>query len=794
MALVSPLSDKLSNGGNRTNVDSDLDLLDLADPSLMKVVKREGNIVPYDKIKIHRAVGLCFYSVVDEVRDCDVNKVTQMVTDQVDTILRLKSRKLSDDGHPAPVGIEAIQDIVETQLMALGHFEAAKHYILYRDERRRVREESKGVSSETREFFKAGCSTFTGTNRLLQEVQAFDKFSRFRRDFTPARRETWPESCTRVMDYYKDHVTKIAPGSIPDETWATMHDYLLHHKAAGSLRGLQMAGPALERCQSGCFNCSFLFMDSPESMAEDLYLLMQGCGVGFSVEEEFAIDKWPRIHARRDCAPVDYTVEDDTEAWCDAVKFGIYHWLDGVDVKFDLSPIRPAGSILHTKGGRASGPGPLRDLLSFDRDMIFRRQRQRLRSIDVHDMTCMLHRIGQMGGVRRASGLSLSGKNDLLLRHAKTGDFLDKHPWRNQANNSAVYEERPTAVEFLEEWTVLAKSGSGERGLFNRGGLKYQMPERRSRDYVYGTNPCAEIILRNQSFCNLSVAIVDVHDTYEQIEKKVEIATIWGTIQASMTRFRYLRPDWKKNCDEEALLGVDILGHMDCKLLKPSAPGREEILQRLLKKCREVNVYWAQKLGINPSVALTCGKPSGDSSVFFDKPAGFKPHHGKFSLRRLRFEETNPIAKVLKDAKVPWQYDYDKTGMCVFEFPCKAPDDCIVLGDMTVIEQLENWKTWKMNFTEHNPSITVVVKEHEWIEAGNWVYKNWDYVGGIAFYPYDDAIYPLTPYQAISEQEYNQRFENMPTEIDWSRIVLYEDEDETTLSGQLACTGPGCDT
>jgi ribonucleoside-diphosphate reductase alpha chain len=788
MALVSALTDKLTNGNGKHHGDSE-DLLNLADPALMKVVKREGNIVPYDKEKIHRAVGMCFASVEERIGGI----TPEIVTDQVDTILRLKSRQLSENGHLAEVGIEAIQDIVEAQLMALGQFEAAKHYILYRDNRRRIREESKGISPLMRNFFKAGCKTFTGTNRLLQEVQAFDKFSRFRHDFTPKRRETWPESCERVMKYYRDYITKIAPGSVPAEIWSIMHDYLLHHKATGSMRGIQMAGPALERCQSGLFNCSFLFMEGAETMSEDLYLLMQGCGVGFSIEEEYAVDKWPRIHAKRKCASVNYVVEDDTEAWCDGLKFGIYHWMDGVDVNFDLSPIRDKGAILKTKGGRASGPGPLRDLLNFDRDLIFRRQKKRLRSIDLLDMTCMLHRVGQMGGVRRASGLSLSDKDDLLLRHAKTSEFLDKFPWRNQTNNSAVYEEKPSSIDFMDEWLALAKSGSGERGIFNRQGLNFQMPSRRKRGYIFGTNPCGEIILRHKEFCNLSIAIVEIDDTYEEIEKKVEIATIWGTMQASMTHFRYLSPEWKQNCEEEALLGVDILGHMDCRLLKPGAPGREEILQRLAKKVSEVNIYWARRFGIKPGAALTCGKPSGDSSVFFDKPAGFKPHHGRRYLRRLRFEETNPVAKVLKDAKIPWQYDYDKTGMCVFEFPCRPPDDTIILGEMTAIEQLENWKIWKENFTEHNPSITVSVKEHEWIEAGNWVYQNWDIVGGISFFPYDDSIYPLTPYQTITEQEYDQRMKTMPTEIDWSRILLYEEEDETTLSAQLACTGPGCD-
>jgi ribonucleoside-triphosphate reductase len=672
MALVSALTDKLTNGNGKNHSDPDVDSLTLANPALMRVVKREGNIVPYDKEKIQRAVRLCFESVVERIGEI----THQIVTDQVDTILRLKSLQLSENGSLAEVGIEAIQDIVEAQLMALGQFEAAKHYILYRDERRRVREESRGISPEMRDFFKAGCDTFTGRNRLLQEVQAFDKFSRFRRDFTPKRRETWPESCQRVMDYYRSHVNRVAPGAIPEGLWAELHTNLLYQKATGSLRGVQMAGPALERCQSGVYNCAFTFMDSPESMAEDLYLLMQGCGVGFSVEEEHAVDKWHRVHSKRDCAPVNYTVEDDTEAWCDAINFGIHHWMDGVDVNFDLSPIRQAGSILKTKGGRASGPRPLRDLLEFDRDVIFRRQKQRLRSIDLHDMTCMLHRVGQMGGVRRASGISFSDKDDLLMRDAKKGEFFNTHPWRNQANNSAVYVVKPSAVEFMEEWLALAKSGSGERGIFNEGSLRQQIPVRRLLTMLRG-NPCMEIYLRNHQFCNLSIAVVDVNDSFEVILRKVILATIWGTIQASMDRFRYLRPDWKQNCNEEALLGVDILGHMDCKLLKPGAPGREEILQRLLQAVIETNAFWARSLGINPGAALTCGKPSGDSSVFFDKAAGLKAHHGKFYIRRLRFEETNPITKVLRDAKIPWQHDYDKSGIYVFEFPCRAPDDAI---------------------------------------------------------------------------------------------------------------------
>jgi ribonucleoside-triphosphate reductase len=773
--------------GDKHSVDSPADLLKLADPSKMTVIKREGNSVPYDDSKIYRAVSLCFSSLLGD--ETQISDFAHQVTIQVDSILRLKSHQMGN-GVPAPIGIEAIQDIVESQLMALGHHDAARHYILYRDERRRVRDQSKSIPQEMRDFFRDGCSLFRGTNRLLQEVQAFDKFSRFQWDLK--RREIWPESVDRTISYYRKHVNQVAPGAISEELWAEMHHFLLHQKATGSMRGIQMAGPALDVCQTGVFNCAFLKMDSPESMAEDLYLLMQGVGVGFSVEEEHAVDQWPRIHARRDCAPVEHIVEDDTEAWCDAVKFGIHHWLDGVDVKFDLSLIRPEGAILRTKGGRASGPGPLRDLLNFDREIIFGRQKKRLRSIDIHDMTCMLHRIGQMGGVRRASGLSLSERCDLLMRHCKDGEFFRQYPWRNQANNSAVYEEKPSAIDFMEEWMALARSGSGERGIFNRGSIGLQIPKRRKLVY-FACNPCGEIYLRHGQFCNLSIAIADPDDTLRDLMVKVRIATIWGTIQATMTRFRYLRPFWKENTEDEALLGVDILGHMDCKILRPGAPGREEILQKLRQEVRDTNLFWARKFGINQGAALTCGKPSGDSSVFFDKAAGLKAWHGTRYIRRLRFADRNPIAQVLKDAGVPWERDYDKTGMFVFEFPCRAPDDAIILGQMSAVEQLENWKTWKLNFTEHNPSCTVYVRENEWLEAGNWVYQNWDYVGGLSFYPFSDAVYPQAPYQAISDEEYKQRMQTMPTEIDWSRIMLYEKEDETTLSGQLACTANGCD-
>ncbi len=437
-----------------------------------------------------------------------------------------------------------------------------------------------------------------------------------------------------------------------------------------------------------------------------------------------------------------------------------------------------------------SGPGPLLDLLAFDRDIILGRQGDRLTSLDVHDMTCMLHRIGQMGGVRRASGISFSDLLDLLMRNAKAGAFWTTAKQRNQANNTAVYEEKPSPIEFMEEWLSLAKSGNGERGIYNAGSLYKQLPRRRKKTRMRG-NPCGEVYLKDREFCNLSLAILRARTAWAEVKRRVKMATVWGTIQSTMTNFKYLSSEWKKNCEEERLLGVDLLGHLDHELLRPGRPGREQLLDELLRDCTETNVSWSQRLGINPSAALTCGKPSGDSSCFYDTAAGFKPHHGQFYIRRLRFATYNPIAKLLKDSGVPWNIDYDDSGLLVFDFPCRAPEGAVLLGDQTAVEQLENWLLFKQHWTEHNPSVTIFVKKEEWLAVGHWVYENWDHIGGLSFSPFDGGNYPLLPYEAISGAEYEQRASVFP-EIDWSRIVRYEDDDMTTLAQQFACTANGC--
>jgi ribonucleoside-triphosphate reductase len=760
------------------------------------VIKRDGSTAPYARSKIESAIFSCLMdcyradrnplsTLTDEQVEQENLETAALLAVQVERLLTIK---------PQPVSVETIQDLVEQQLMAMGYLEQAKAYILYRDERRRLREEEQKqtVSPEIQAAFAVNKQYFNGPNAPVQMFQALNKFARF--DYNKGRRETWPESVERVINYTRSHVNRDFPGKVDPKAFERLQQGLLNLKASPSMRLVQMAGPALDRCQSGVYNCAFQFLRSPRIMAQQLYILMQGCGGGFSVEYQHAVDHWPRIKKQKTRAKKEtFRIEDSTEAWCDSLEFGMERWLDGYDVDFDYTPIRKEGAILKTKGGRSSGPRPLQDLHAYTRSKLLSRQGDHLSSLDLHDVNCFTHRIVQMGGVRRASGISLSDLADEEMRNAKHGEFWNSNPQRNQANNSAVYDERPPALDFMDEWLSLGRSGSGERGIFNRGSLYKQLPERRRKlgRYVFGVNPCGEIILRHQEFCNLSIAVLRPTDSWDVIQEKVALATIWGTLQSTMTHFSYLDPEWKKNCDEERLLGVDLLGHMDHPLLKPNSPGLAARLQTLNALVRQVNEEWAQLLGINPSVAVTCGKPSGDSSQFFDCAAGFKPHHGEHYIRRFRAQNTDPVALMLKDQGVPCVPDYDRSGLLVLEFPVQAPAGAVLLGEMSAIEQLEHWRTYKENFTEHNPSVTIYVRGHEWLEAGTWVYENWDIVGGLSFFPFDDSVYALAPYETIDRAEYERRAGAMP-EIDWAQIVRYEHEDMTVGSQTVACSGDQC--
>ena len=740
----------------------------------LTVQKRNGEIAPFDIERIKRALNACMVQDLNYKKE-KAEVIAEEVAKQVQNLLIFE---------PQPIKVEEIQNRIESQLMAEGYFDVAKQYILYRDEKRRIRDASE-VSEEVVKAFKTNDKYFANP---IQKFQALDKFARY--DHNLGRRETWQESVSRVMGFFKEHCEEKSY-DITSAWWERLESGLLNLQSSPSMRCVQMAGPALKRCHVGVYNCSFQFLQSTQDLAEELYILMQGTGVGFSVEYEYSVEKFPRVKRQKKEEPSHLVVEDSTEGWCDAYKAGLDAWWSGKDITFDYSNIREAGTPLKTKGGKASGPGPLKDLLDFARTRILARQGRALSSLDLHDINCYAHRIVRMGGVRRASGISLSDLKDKEMRDCKQGEFWTHDDQRNQANNSAVYSEKPSPLVWMEEWLSLAKSGSGERGIFNRGSLKSQFPKRRkTRGHAFGTNPCGEIILRHKQFCNLSIAVIRPEDTYEEIEEKVITATVWGTLQSTMTNFNYIGKDWTTNSEEERLLGVDLLGFLDHPLFQDNAEAAV-VCEKLRNTVNEVNAQWAEMLGINASAATTCIKPSGDSSVFFNTAAGFKGHHGQYYVRRVRANSTNPVAQMLKDEGVPCFTDYDGSGL-VLEFPMKAPESGVLLETQTAISQLEKWKTMKKHWTEHNPSVTIYVRPEEWLEVGTWVYDNWDIVGGLSFLPYDGGIYHLAPYEAISEEDFNKRVSKFP-EINWAKLTRYEKSDMTDLHQQVACTGGACE-
>jgi ribonucleoside-diphosphate reductase alpha chain len=526
-----------------------------------------------------------------------------------------------------------------------------------------------------------------------------------------------------------------------------------------------------------------------------MYILMCGTGVGFSVEQQ-TIHKLPQIKRQTGKKRSTFVIEDSKEGWADAFVYGLEAWFNGEDVAFDYSRIRPQGARLKTMGGRASGPEPLRALLNFSRERILMRQGRRLSTLDVHDIICKIGEVVVMGGVRRSALISLSDLDDVEMRHAKDGAFYISHPHRAMANNSAIYNEKPTVTEFLDEWLSLIKSGSGERGIFNRSTILEQLPERRRETFANylstcGTNPCGEIILRSKQFCNLSEVVARAEDTRETLLRKIRLATILGTYQATLTNFPYLSPEWKKNCEEERLLGVSITGQWDSPAVRNA-----ETLQALKAEAIRVNEEYAKRFGIHASTCVTCVKPSGTVSQLVDASSGMHPRHSPYYIRRIRISASDPLFKMLKDQKFPYKPEVGQVdGMAttyVLEFPVKAPEGAIFRDDLTAIEQLEYWKLVKTHFTEHNPSVTISVGEDEWLEVGNWVYKNWEIIGGLSFLPRTNHVYALAPYESISKERYEELVAKLP-KIDFSEIVCYEEADETQGAKELSCAAGSCD-
>lgn len=741
------------------------------------ISKRDGRTEKFNQKKIVEAVKRCFRDSTDK----DEEEATAIGWRVARAVVKVLERT-----HERP-SVEQVQRLVIQQLWIDDHFDAAEHYMLYREKQRQRRRQF-SISKSDQEAIDQDSGRFSIP---MQYFQFISKYARWNEE--KGRRETWEECVDRVMGFFMTRSQLM--GILTEGEWTEMRNALFNLEATPAMRVVQMAGPALERCNVGAYNCAYLNIDCLQAFPELLYVLMQGSGVGFSVESEY-IDKLPRVRKQRGLSSSKFTIDDSTEGWCEALRFGMEKWFAGEDVEFDYSVIRLEGVRLKTKGGRASGPEPLKRLLNFTRGKILNRQGARLTDKDCHDICCMVGKIVQVGGVRRASEISLSDLDSMEMRNAKQGNWWETSPWLDMANNSAVYDEKPDAVAFMEEWLALAKSGSGERGIFNRGGILKQIPKRRKK-HRFGMNPCGEIILRSCQFCNLSIVIARSWDTAESLKRKVRIAAMFGTIQATLTDYKYLRPIWKENCEEERLLGVDITGQMDCELLRPSsnpatAAAREKFLQELREEVAKVQAELCPRLGINLSPANTTVKPSGNSAQFFYCGSGVHTWYALWFIRRVRSSVFDPVSKLLVDEGVPYHPDPTNPSLLVFEFPMEAPKGVPTRNDMTAIQMLDNWLVWKKNWAEHSVSTTIYVEPHEWLAVGNWVLEHWDDVSGLAFLPKSNANYMLAPYEDIDQATYEKLKASFP-KINWAKLRRYETEDMTTSAQEPACVGGVCE-
>lgn len=742
------------------------------------VTKRNGEVVDYDVKKIVTAISKCFHQT-GEGGDVDAMKVALKVDKELNFIM--------DRSEHSSVWVEKIQDLVEKNLMLEDYVISAKSYILYRSERSKERETENLVTPEIKDLFDKSKSYFRNS---LAEFVYYRSYSKW--IDSKNRRETWVETIERFMDFMKDEMKD----KLSESEYQRIHTSILNQEVIPSMRLLWSAGPAAKKTHVAAYNCSYIAITDLRDFAEIMYVAMCGTGVGYSVENKF-ISKLPEVKIQTGEVLPTHIVEDSKEGWADAYHLALQTWFDGKDIAFDYSRIRPKGARLKTMGGRASGPAPLIDLMNFTKDIVMRRQGQRLDSLEVHDIACKVGEIVIMGGVRRSAMISLSDLGDEKLRHSKDGQFWNTAPQRIMANNSAVYEVKPSSQDFLKEWTSLSLSGSGERGIFNRGGLISQIPQRRinkfdeGNPYDWGTNPCGEITLRSKQFCNLTSIVIRENDTLDTMLSKIELATILGTFQATLTDFPYLSKEWRENCIKEALLGVSLTGYFDNKLAR-----EESVLVAMREKAVAVNKEYAARFGISQSTSVTCIKPSGNSSQLLDTASGMHPRYSQYYIRRVRVSSTDPIYKMMKDQGVPCKPEVGQTEETattwVLEFPVKAPEGAIFKDDVSALDLLEEWKKLKVSFTEHNPSVTIYVGEDEWIKVANWVYENWDIVGGLSFLPRSDFVYQLAPYEEITKEVYENMISGIK-EIDFSRMVVYEAEDQTQGAKELACAGGNCE-
>ena len=644
--------------------------------------------------------------------------------------------------------------------------------------------------------------------RLPTIYQEYIHLSRYARwDYDLGRRETWDETVGRYFNFFTEWLEKKHDYKLENGQRIELENSVKELKVMPSMRCLMTAGPALEKENVAGYNCAYIKVDSPRSFDEILYVLMNGTGVGFSVEQEHT-NQLPAVPEELYDTDTVVVVTDSKLGWAKAFKELVSLLYGGHIPKWDVSKVREAGAPLKTFGGRASGPAPLVDLFKFTINTFKNSLGRKLHPIECHDIVCKTAEIVVVGGVRRSALISLSNLNDREMRFAKHGEWHTHNVQRALSNNSVNYKEKPDVGTFMREWLSLYDSKSGERGIYNGMSAKKTVEQlnerykdedgkfitRRIAREDFGTNPCSEIILRSREFCNLSECVVRREDTRESLKEKVRTAAILGTFQSTLTNFRYLSREWKKNCDEERLLGVSLTGIMDSPLTNGSKKGLDKLLEELRTVAYETNKEWADKLGIPVSAAITCVKPSGTVSQLVDSASGIHARHNPYYIRTVRADNKDPLCKLMKNMGFPNEIDVTKPEhTTVFSFPMKAPKGAVCRMDMTALEQLELWKVYAESWCEHKPSVTISVKEDEWVEVAAWVYDHFDSISGISFLPFSEHAYRQAPYQDCTEEEYKETVKTMPKNVDWAKLSKYESQDYTIASQEMACTAGGCE-
>ena len=630
-----------------------------------------------------------------------------------------------------------------------------------------------------------------------QNFIALSRYARWKED--EQRRETWGETVARYFDYMTEHLKSKHEYVLSDELRNELEEAVLNQDIMPSMRALMTAGPALHRCHVGGYNCSYVPVDNPRAFDETMYILMCGTGVGFSVERHHT-DKLPIVNEDMHSTDTVIKVGDSRPGWAKSLRELISLLYAGQVPQWDTSEVRPAGARLKTFGGRASGPAPLEELFQFTVDMFKKAAGRRLYPIECHDLMCKIGEVVVVGGVRRSALISLSNLNDDQMRHAKAGQWWENEGQRALANNSVAYKEKPQMGTFMREWLALYESKSGERGIFNRQAAKKQasLNGRRDAEQDFGCNPCSEIILRPYQFCNLSEVVVRASDTQQTLTEKVRLATILGTFQSTLTDFKYLRKIWRTNTEEERLLGVSLTGIMDNQLMAGRSAhlgmNIDATLNALREQAVETNAMMSEMLGIPQSAAITCVKPSGTVSQLVDSASGIHARHNPYYIRTVRGDNKDPITQFLVSEGIPAEPDVMKPdSTTVFSFPMQSPIGAVTRYQMSAIEQLELWLIYQRHWCEHKPSVTISVKEDEWMEVGSWVYEHFDEVSGISFLPFSEHTYKQAPYQDCTVEEYGAMLEQMPKSVNWSMLQEFEKEDTTSGGRELACTAGVCE-